>query len=211
MFRVNFAVIGVLCLVACWLGKLDAGTLRKRDTKMIEKRLSDARDLHTNIMSTAIAFHDAARESLAYGLVAQSQAQGEPQAQSHEVVTAGGGRGGSGGSSSGSSSGTISAGVFVHVAVHANLDCAADVEMEAIFGTGVCVQVEASNGAKSMMYTYNSLLLTEVLYSDNACKTVLSTHPIGVVASLVDVCSGGVKVTVTSSFVPPTGSGTLIW
>jgi hypothetical protein len=114
--------------------------------------------------------------------------------------------------SSGSSSSSAT-GVYVKVTLRDNLDCSQDVILEVMLGINICLTLDvATNGAKSMMYSYNSLLISEVMYSDTQCKNMMGSAPIGVVASLLDTCTSGVQVEVQSTpFAPPKGvSGELI-
>jgi hypothetical protein len=98
-------------------------------------------------------------------------------------------------SSGGSSGSTCDAALYVQVSVHDNLDCSQDVSLQATLGINMCLVIaDASNGARSMMYTYNSLVLEVALFADDACQQAMGSEPVGVIADLLDVCLLGVEV-----------------
>jgi hypothetical protein len=98
-------------------------------------------------------------------------------------------------SSGGSSGSTCDAALYVQVSVHDNRDCSQDVSLQATLGINMCLVIaDASNGARSMMYTYNSLVLEVALFADDACQQAMGSEPVGVIADLLDVCLLGVEV-----------------
>jgi hypothetical protein len=98
-------------------------------------------------------------------------------------------------SSGGSSGSTCDAALYVQVSVHDNRDCSQDVSLQATLGINMCLVIaDASNGARSMMYTYNSLVLEVALFADDACEQAMGSEPVGVIADLLDVCLLGVEV-----------------
>jgi hypothetical protein len=98
-------------------------------------------------------------------------------------------------SSGGFSGSTCDAALYVQVSVHDNLDCSQDVSLQATLGINMCLVIaDASNGARSMMYTYNSLVLEVALFADDACQQAMGSEPVGVIADLLDVCLLGVEV-----------------
>jgi hypothetical protein len=108
---------------------------------------------------------------------------------------------------------------YVRIVVHEDADCSAAIQLQAMFGVNICMQLDATvdasvtgvSGPQSMMYTYDSLLLEAKAYADADCKEAMSSMPIAVVANLMGTCTAGVKVDAsTTPFPPPKGCGELI-
>jgi hypothetical protein len=108
---------------------------------------------------------------------------------------------------------------YVRIVVHEDADCSAAIQLQAMFGVNICLQLDATvdasvtgvSGPQSMMYTYDSLLLEAKAYADADCKEAMSSMPIAVVANLMGTCTAGVKVDAsTTPFPPPKGCGELI-
>jgi hypothetical protein len=108
---------------------------------------------------------------------------------------------------------------YVRIVVHEDADCSAAIQLQAMFGVNICMQLDATvdasvtgvSGPQSMMYTYDSLLLEAKAYADADCKEAMSSMPIAVVANLMGTCTAGVKVDAsTTPFPHPQGCGELI-
>jgi hypothetical protein len=108
---------------------------------------------------------------------------------------------------------------YVRIVVHEDADCSAAIQLQAMFGVNICLQLDATvdasvtgvSGPQSMMYTYDSLLLEAKAYADADCKEAMSSMPIAVVANLMGTCTAGVKVDAsTTPFPHPQGCGELI-
>jgi hypothetical protein len=306
----------IACLFAI-MSQLSSGALlRSSSGLMMEKRLKDARDLQSIIMSRSAFFREMARDNLAHSLAARSETRGLGSglgglgSGSLGGVTGGlsGVTSGLGGAASGSGSGALSgvtsgmggvtsgsgmsgvtsglsgvtsgsgsgalsgvasgmggvtsgsglsgvtsgmggvtsgsgdmtstlSGVastaggmmggsssdtgahYVRIVVHEDADCSAAIQLQAMFGVNICMQLDATvdasvtgvSGPQSMMYTYDSLLLEAKAYADADCKEAMSSMPIAVVANLMGTCTAGVKVDAsTTPFPPPKGCGELI-
>jgi hypothetical protein len=108
---------------------------------------------------------------------------------------------------------------YVRIVVHEDADCSAAIQLQAMFGVNICLQLDATvdasvtgvSGPQSMMYTYDSLLLEAKTFVDSDCKQAMSSVPIAVVANLMGTCTAGVKVDAsTTPFPHPQGCGELI-
>jgi hypothetical protein len=79
---------------------------------------------------------------------------------------------------------------YVRIVVHEDADCSAAIQLQAMFGVNICLQLDATvdasvtgvSGPQSMMYTYDSLLLEAKTFVDSDCKQAMSSVPIAVVA-----------------------------
>jgi hypothetical protein len=121
----------------------------------------------------------------------------------------GGGLGGLLGGGSGGAAG--SSAKYVQLSLHDNLDCSSPVSIRATYGANICLVLDsATNGAQSLMYQFTNLALNQVLFSDTSCQHVLASQPVGALASLQGTCLLGVEVSVSSTYVAPTGNGELI-
>jgi hypothetical protein len=108
---------------------------------------------------------------------------------------------------------------YVRIVVHEDADCSAAIQLQAMFGVNICLQLDATvdasvtgvSGPQSMMYTYDSLLLEAKTFVDSDCKQAMSSVPIAVVANLMGTCTAGIKVDAsTTPFPHPQGCGELI-
>jgi hypothetical protein len=119
---------------------------------------------------------------------------------------------GNSGSNSGSvSSGSTSNSSLVTVAIHEDGDCREPIIAQAAFGTGLCIVIESfSSGASSMMYTYESGALKQVLFSDTGCQNVHSYYAIGAVGNYVGTCHNGVEADIPTEFIIPQFNGRII-
>jgi hypothetical protein len=105
---------------------------------------------------------------------------------------------------------------FIQISLFADLNCNAEIFLQATLGINICLSLDAnSDGANSMMYTYDSLNLEVTLFTDGACSRPMGSHLIGVVANLVNQqCTNGVVVITVNSYnslpAPPRGGGELI-
>jgi hypothetical protein len=105
--------------------------------------------------------------------------------------------------------------LYLQVRLHEDYDCDEDVVAYASFGTSMCLPISTSTSiSASFMLTYDesTQILSQNLYLDDACSTLLYSHE---VADLADVtlgtCQDGVEVVLSSSFDPPDSRGELTW
>jgi hypothetical protein len=111
--------------------------------------------------------------------------------------------------------GSSSGATYVRITVHDNFDCSADIMMQAMYGTNICMAIHADSGsgagAQSMMFTYNGFLMAAEMFIDHMCQESMGSIPISAVSSLISSCNTGIAVDVSSSpFSPPSGHGELI-
>jgi hypothetical protein len=79
------------------------------------------------------------------------------------------------------------------------------------YGLDICVRVSASNNAKSMLYAFNSNLLTQTYFMDASCSTANRTVTLFDLSGVtLDECDNDAVIYSTSSaYVPPNVDGML--